>query len=229
MPQSSAYEFTRELMCNSTPVMDRYLTHFKADADKFISGLIRAAEIRDSYSTSESLGDTQCAEGLAWSKVYFLYAINCALISTRLFLSGYLVASGNQARQAVESIAFGILLPFPNTGAYRQLKAGHDIEHKALEWLVRNAAHCGTATSKVEKLRKQAKFFDMYSHPSRLALASTWGNNLDHGFTLGAAYIPGYLPQYRKEMTNRVSLTHLISGSIAGTLRELTREKLVKA
>jgi hypothetical protein len=203
--------------------------HFKADAERFISGLVDAAEVRERYSRSESLGDAQCAEGLAWSKVYFLYAINCALISTRLFLSGYLVASGNQARQAVESIAVGILLPFPNTGAYRQIKAGHDVAHKALEWLVRNAPHCGTSSSKVEKLRKQAKFFDMYSHPSRLALASSWGDSLDNGFTLGAAYVPGYLPQYRKEMTNRVSLTRLINGSIAGTLRELTRERLVKS
>jgi hypothetical protein len=94
----------------------------------------------------------------------------------------------------------------------------------AMEWLVRNAAHCGTTRRNVEAFRKQAQCFDKYSHPSRPGLASTWGKNLDNGFTLGAAFVPDYLPQYRKEMVNRLSLTRLIGGSITGTRRELLKQ-----
>jgi hypothetical protein len=191
-------EFSSELLGSRSAVMDLYLEHFANDGNNFISGLVNAMRAWNEYSESQS--EERAAEAFAWSQMYFLNAVNCALISTRLFLSGYLVASGNQSRQAVESIAFGILLPFPKTGAYREFRAGHNIEHKAMEWLVRNAAHCGTTRQNVEAFRKQAQFFDKYSHPSRLGSASTWGGNLDNGFTLGAAFVPDYLPQYRKEM-----------------------------
>jgi hypothetical protein len=206
--------------------MGRYLEQFGSNASDFIDGLTGAMVACTAYAALQA--EPQSAEGFAWSQVHFLNAINCTLISTRLFLSGYLVASGNQSRQAIESLAFGVLLPFPKTGVYREFKMGRDIEHKALEWLVRNAAHCGATRTNVEAVRKQAKFFDKYSHPSRLALASTWGRHLDNGFSLGAAYVPDYLPQYKKEMTNRVSLTRLLSGTIKGTQRELLKQGLLK-
>jgi hypothetical protein len=58
---------------------------------------------------------------------------------------------------------------------------------------------------------------------------AVWGaGNLDNGFTLGAAFVPDYLPQYRKEMVNRLSLTRLIAGSITGTRRELLKQGLLK-
>jgi hypothetical protein len=155
-------EITKDLLGFPTAVMEKYLAHFKDDAEQFITGLVRATELTNKYFTAESLGDAQSSEGLAWSKAYFLYAVNCALISTRLFLSGYLVASGNQARQAVESLAFAVLVPFPTTGMYREFKAGRSIEYKALDWLPRNATHCGANKTSVEALRKQAKFFDIW-------------------------------------------------------------------
>jgi hypothetical protein len=220
-------QLTQELLGSPSPVMRQYLEHFASDANTFISGLSTAMTAWNKYYAAKS-PDKNC-EAIAWSQVYFLNTVNCALISTRLFLSGYLVASGNQSRQAVESLAFGILLPFPKTGAYRRFAAGHSVEHKSMDWLVRNADHCGTTRKNVEALRKQAKFFDMYSHPSRLGLASAWGSNLDNGFALGAVYVPDYLPQYRKEMANRLSLTKLINGSIRGTQRELLRQGLLKA
>jgi hypothetical protein len=219
-------EFSNEVFGAPSAVMGQYLEHFENNASNFIKGLAGAMDACTEYAGLHA--EPQCAEGFAWSQVHFLNAINCALISTRLFLSGYLVASGNQSRQAIESLAFGVLLPFPKTGAYREFKLGHDIEHKALQWLARNATHCGTTRANVEAVSKQAKFFDKYSHPSRLALASAWGRNLDHGLSLGAVYVPGYLPQYKKEMTNRVSLTRLLSGTIKGTQRELQKQGMLK-
>jgi hypothetical protein len=217
-------QFEQELLGAPTPVMKQYLAHFSDGARRFVDGLAAATGVWETYVAASA---RMQQPGIIWSAAYFLYAINCALISTRLFLEGYVVASGNQARQSVESLAFGVLLPFPTTGAYRDWSAGRDIEHTALERLVRNAEHCGTKRQNVEALRQQAKWFDRYSHPSRLALASAWAPNSDAGWSLGALFVEENLREYKKEMVNRVSLTRLLSRTIAGTHRELVAQGLL--
>jgi hypothetical protein len=123
--------------------MKQYLTHFTDGTRKFVLGLEAAARTWETYVAANA----QHLPEVTWSAAYFLNAINCALISTRLFLEGYIVASGNQARQSVESLAFAVLLPFPRTGAYRDWDAGKNIEYTALARLGRNAEQCGTAYS----------------------------------------------------------------------------------
>jgi hypothetical protein len=215
----------QELLEAPTPVMQQYLEQFAEGAHAFARGLATAVQVWDTYASAGAQAERPA---VTWSAAYFLNAINCALISTRLFLEGYIVASGNQARHAVESLAFGVLLPFPATGAFRDWSAGREIEHTALERLVRNAENCGTKRKDVEALRQQAKWFDRYSHPSRLALASAWVPDSDSGWSLGALFVEGNLAQYRKEMVNRVSMTRLLHHTIAGTQRELTARGLLK-
>ena len=88
-------EFSNELLGTPSAVMEQYLEHFSNQANDFITGLVRAMQAWNEYYSLQ--GGEQTAEALAWSKLHFLNAINCAVISTRLFLAGYLVASGNQS------------------------------------------------------------------------------------------------------------------------------------
>jgi hypothetical protein len=215
--------FHDELLGAPTQVMQEYLLHFKEGADQFLSGLEAASVVWDRY-VEAGAGDQQ-EPRVVWSAAYFLNSINCALISTRLFLQGFIVASGNQARHAVESLAFGVLLPFPATGAFRDWNAGKEIEYKALERLARSAEHCGIRRQNVEALKRQAKWFDKYSHPSRLVLASAWVP--DSGWNLGALFDKQKLAEYSKEMSNRISMTRLLTRTIAGTHRELVSQGLV--
>lgn len=128
--------------------------------------------------------------------------------------------AGNQARYAVESLAFGVLLAFPDTGAYREWKKGHDIEYKALDRLARNAPHCGMDKKAVEDLKEQIKCYDKYSHPSREALKSIWlppcQQHPDGAWNVGAVFVEGDLEEYRQEMENRLRLAQLIAHTIAG-------------
>lgn len=196
--------------------MRQYLAHFQKQADEFVGHVTHATNAWKQYSTVAVKREATQGE-LGWSAAYFLNAINAALISTRLFLSGFLVPSGNQARHSLESLAFGVLLPFPKTGTYREWKKGHAIEYKALEYLARNAEHCGVQKKNVEALIKQAKWFDHYSHPSRMALAAFWKPGTGGGWNVGALFAEDRLPQYRKEMANRISLVRLLTHTIAGT------------
>ena len=218
--------FERELLSSPTEVMQQYLVYFKSDAHTFVSRLHEAASIWEPYSNMAVKREIQ-QEELEWSAAYFLNAINSTLISTRLFLSGYIVPSGNLARQALESLAFAVLLAFPNTGTYREWKKGHASEHKALGRLARHAKHCGVDADNTRELDRQAKWFDQYSHPSRLALTTIWMPSCQEfpegAWYVGALFIEQNLEQYRKEMVNRVSLARLLTNTIAGTHAELIR------
>ncbi len=115
--------YQRELLGTPTDVMRQYLVHFEDDTHKFIAGLIKASGVWQKYQIAGVEREKNQQE-LIWSAAYFLQAINSALISTRLFLSGYFVPSGNLARQSIESLAFASLLPFPATGAYKNGRLG---------------------------------------------------------------------------------------------------------
>ena len=213
--------FESELLGTPTEVMRQYLVHFENDAHTFISGLNKAANVWEQYGAAAVKLEQQ-QEELVWSAAYSLNSINLALVSTRLFLSGYIAPSGNLARQVLESLAFGILLAFPSTGTYREWKKGHASEHKALGSLVRHAKHCGVNKASAGELDKQAKWFDQLSHPSRLGLTTIWKppckEHPEGGWNVGALFVEQYLEQYRLEMANRISLTDLLANSIAGTM-----------
>ena len=215
-----------EVIGEPTQTMREYLSHFGGEANEFIDGLTHTAEVWERYgSVSPTKADHK--EALAFSGAYFLNAINAALISTRLLLSGYLIASGNQARQAVESLAFGVLLPFPNTHAYRDWKAGHSIEHKSLERLAKNAVTCGLNQRAAQELAKQARWFDQCSHPSRLAVATLFDSSSEHGWQVGSSFVLERLPYYKKEIHNRVSLARVVGRTIVGTATTLKKQGLI--
>ena len=211
--------FERELLGSPTEVLRQFLAHFDADARKFVLEIATAARVWEQFGDAAKKRE-QTQKELTYSSAYFLNSVNFTLVSTRLLLSGYIVPAGNQARYAVESLAFGVLSAFPDTGAYRDWKKGHDIEYKALDWLTRNAEHCRVDKKNVEMLNTQIKCYDKYSHPSREALKSIWlppcQQHPDGAWNVGAIFVEGDLEEYRQELENRLRLAQLIAHTIAG-------------
>jgi len=215
--------FERELLDAPTEVMRQYLEHFEDDARKFISETATAGRVWEKFGAVAKERPQQME--LTWATAYFLNAINSILVSTRLLLSGHIVSSGNQARHAAESLAFGVLIAVPATGAYRNWEKGDNFEHKALEWLVRNAEHCGLDKENVKTLKEQIKCYDKYSHPSREALKAIWippcQRHPDGAWNVGAVFVEGDLEEYRLEMGNRRCLEKWISNTIASVYETL--------
>lgn len=208
--------YERELLESPTDVMRQYLEHFEKDTHKFLDKINSASKVWEQYAAETTkLGETRL--DLTWSAAYFCGAINSAFISTRLFLLGCMIPSGNQARHALESVAFGILLAFPDTGIFHEWNKGHHIEYKAVEKLAKHAKHCGVISREsIESLKKQVKWFNQYSHPSRLSLASIWKPG-ESGFNVGALYVEDNLPQYSSMMKNHIDMAMLLNNAIAGT------------
>lgn len=211
--------FESELLGTPTEVMQQFLVHFNAETHKFVEEIAKAAGMWEQFGAAAKKREQEQKE-LTFSSAYFLNAVNSALVSTRLLLSGYIVPAGNQARCAVESMAFGVLLAFPATNTYRDWKKDHDIEHRALHRLTRNAEHCGVDKKNVKVLKEQIKHYDKYSHPSEEALKSIWlppcQQHPGGAWNVGAVFVEGGLEEYREEMENRLRLAQLIAHTIAG-------------
>lgn len=120
-----------ELFDSPTVEMNLFLQHFEAAAQQFAVELAAAIRVWRAYQDAVVPLEEKKPH-LIWSAAYLLNGLNAALVSTRLFLQGYLPASGNQVRHGLESMAFGILLAFPATNAFRDFEAGRQREHKAL-------------------------------------------------------------------------------------------------
>jgi hypothetical protein len=221
-------QIAHEVIGEPTETMRRYLSHFGGEADSFIGQLTAAAETWEKYSSIKSTKHTEeHTRALGISGAYFLNSINAALVSMRLLLSGFLIASGNASRHGVESLAFGILLPFPNSHAFRDWDEGKGIEHKAIERLIRNAETCGVRKGAVQELAKQAKWFDQFSHPSRIAIANLSDPDTEPGFFIGSTFVEKRLPFYKKDADNRISLAKFIDNTIRGTAASLTKKGLI--
>jgi hypothetical protein len=205
---------THELLDAPSETMQQYLAHFADGAREFIAQLAPAIPVWQHYYDQSVAVEPQHPE-FAVSGAYALFAINAALVSVRLFLSGYLTASGNQARQALESLAFSILVASRDTGAHGRWVKGHASEHKALEYLLRNAARCGVSKANAAQLQQQTQWFDVFSHPSKAALATIWRES-EKRWYVGAIFNEDHLKEYRQEMTNRISLAKLLHYSLRG-------------
>jgi hypothetical protein len=208
--------FKRELLEAPTEAMQKYLSHFDKDVEEFIGDLAQAARSWVNYHR-QAVATEETHEELVWSAAYFLNAINSILTSTRLFLAGYLIPSGNQVRFSIESLAFAVLLAFPATGTYSEWQEGHNLEHKAVERLGRNAVNCGVTKDSIKTLYEQAKWYDIYSHPSRESLASVWYPRSEGPWMVGGFFAEEHLEKYRQEMAGRISVAKLLINAICGT------------
>ena len=81
-----------ELLGEPTATMRQYLAHFQRQADEFVRRLAHAANAWEQFSI-DAVKREAAQEEMVWSAAYFINAINATLISTRLFLCGYIVPS----------------------------------------------------------------------------------------------------------------------------------------
>lgn len=147
------------------------------------------------------------------------------LVSTKLLLTGKLLAAGNVMRQAIEGVAISILCSTddllvidkkrncPVTARYWEKVGGSDKRtqgHLAIRQLSWNARVLGVSTDAVERLRQAQRHYNTFSHAGTLAVAS----RVSLG-TVGVAYVGGHfdpekLEAYHVEMRERIGLCRVL-------------------
>lgn len=149
-------------------------------------------------------------------------AINLQIVSCKLFLSGYPIASGNLHRQVVETIALAILCSEQSFDVLDRYIENKYSTNKAVRDLKKNINRFGLKKEGVEALEKAVIFYHKYSHPSLMTLAEGIRFE-DQALLLGASFDREKLGEYAKEIHGKTNLARTLTNLINGVAINLRK------
>jgi len=166
-----------------------------------------------------TLCENKSEEGATVSALLY-GALNAHVVAMKLLISGLLVPSGNTQRYCLESFAMALLCSKRKLGALERYMAGTYSCNKAVRDVIRHASKLNLHADALQQLSRSVKFYDQFSHPSRLSLASLMMLEAPNsGVVLGGAFDEGKAFGYEKEMTSRVSLAQVMPNIVFGVAR----------
>ena len=200
----------RTEVAEDTPaIRAKYLEHFGPQVEEFCDAMTAA------YIAWRKLDAQSKDKESAYVSALVFAAINSTAVSMRLLINGHQSAAGAIQRQALETVALAVLCTSRSLGIMSRFMKGTYSTNKAIRDLLRNTAQLELSDVGVRALADSRDFFNAFSHPSRLSLA-TLTSFSGEGLYLGSAFDSGKLAAYRKEISTRVSLASLLSNIIVG-------------
>jgi len=146
---------------------------------------------------------------------YAYGAIHHHLLSMKLLIGGYFVASGNAERYILECIATSILAA-SDPSLRKRILDGRYTASNSVKHLVRKADRLGLDRKAIERIGKGIRHYDQLSHPSLLALGTTsvtLGSSSPKTL-LGVHYDQGKKKAYDFEVASRVGIASILPNFI---------------
>ena len=148
-----------------------------------------------------------------------------AYTSMKLLMIGYLTPSGNMLRQSLESACMAVLLATDceieiaaKKGKNRKIKFYEDFandekhtqSYKAVSYVDNNQEILGVNGKSISSFIKGKQFYNQYSHPSKMSMASrlTRANNIS--WLMGGGYDIGKKSIYDIEVETRVNYAEVL-------------------
>jgi hypothetical protein len=195
----------KELTSDDPEVRAQYLNHFGQQLDRFADAMARAFVNWHSLDIGAAENDK-----LAHVSALVLIAITLHILSMKLFLSGYAVASGAVFRQVLESVALALVCSGKELGVLEKFMQGKYSTNNAIRDAMKHATRLGLEEDAIAGLRQAQKFYHKFSHPSLHTIAAGVSFS-QNALYVGAAFDEAKLESYRKEITNRISLADVFS------------------
>jgi hypothetical protein len=146
---------------------------------------------------------------------YAYGALHHHLLSMKLLIGGYFVASGNAERYVLECIATSILAASDPSLRVKILE-GQYTSNNSVKHLARKADRLKLDRKAIERIRNGIRHYDQLSHPSLLALGSTsvtLGSSSPE-ILLGVHFDQGKKKAYDFEVVSRVNIASILSNFI---------------
>jgi hypothetical protein len=207
----------KELTSDDAEVRAEYLKAFHSDVEKFSDAMAKAVL---AWRRLDAIvkGDERRAHVSAL--VYAAFTLH--ILSFKLFLSGHIVAAGNQFRQVVETIALALLCSSKDLDVLTRFMADRYSTHDAVTHVLRHAKQLGLKADALQALKSAQEFYHRYSHITRLTLATTISFSED-GTYVGASFDQGKIEAYRKEVNGRVGLARVFPNFVAAVLANVAK------
>ncbi|MEO7864044.1 MAG: hypothetical protein ABIU05_27150, partial [Nitrospirales bacterium] len=197
-----------ELTSDNSEVRAEYLTHFDSDVEEFAEAMAKA------FRNWRALdGDLRGNEKRAYVSALVFSATTLHILSLKLLVSGHLVPAGSLMRQVVESISLALLCSGSNLDTLNRFMTGKYSTNNAVRDVLRNSANLGVNDQALKTLAKSKDFYNKYSHPSHLTIASGMSFS-NRGTYVGATFDEGKLQAYTQEIQFRLALAKVFSSFI---------------
>ena len=204
---------------DASPVRQRFLDEYSAEVSAFVTEMATAFDTWDRLSSKIGYEfDAAHLSALVYS------ALHNHVLSMKLLLEGLMVAAGNAQRFTLESIAMALLASNRSLDFLQRYSAGKYSTSKAIRDLRRNAAILGLDKIAIVQLEEQSKFYDQYSHPTLLTVASliTLGGP-DSETVFGSVFDDGKRNAYGKEINSRIGLASVLPNFMQGVEENFLR------
>ncbi len=217
--ESAVDKIRIELTGNLDDVKQEFMAHFGADLERFIDSTAQAFLSWVKLDAASGGNEERAiVSGLVFS------AITLHIISTRLFLTGYIVAAGNIQRQVLETLALALLSSCKSLDVLARFLNDTYSANSAVRDALRHADKMNVNKDSLTVLRGARDFYHMYSHPSKATLASHIRfSDEGRAIYVGSSFDAGKLGQYRKEMASRVNLAQVIPNFVGGVQANVDR------
>lgn len=185
-----------------------FLKYFASDRDLFAERMAYAKVACDKFDKDIN-GDEK--------KAYVVGLVGCAIslhiVSMKLLLSGYSIPAGNLQRQVLETIALACLCADKHLGILDKFIEDKYSANKSIGNVKKHASRLGINKNFIRVMEKAKKFYDDFSHPSLMTIASISSKN---GICLGSSFDLNKLEAYKKDVAFRISLANVFVDFVEG-------------
>jgi hypothetical protein len=193
----------RELTSPDAEVRAEFARLFHADINNFCDAM--ATTVLEWRVIDAMVKDD---ESLGYVAALTYAAFTLHIVSFKLFLSGHIVAAGNQFRQALETMALALLCSSKELDVLPRFMKDQYSTQNAVRDVLRQWKKLGLKEDGVVALRDGQEFYHRYSHITRLTLA-TMISFSEEGSYVGASFDQGKIGAYRKEVAGRLGLANV--------------------
>ena len=141
-------------------------------------------------------------------------AINHHIMSYKLFMSGYTVASGALFRQVLEGASLALVCSAKSLTVLDRYLANKYSPSKAVTDLATHAEKVGVKGPALQTVLDAYKFYHRFAHLSRLTIAAGLNFSVGGAPNVGAYFDPAKVTEYRKEVRGRVSFAKALPNVI---------------
>lgn len=201
----------KELFENDMAVINNFKSHFKNEIEKFITEAVNACREWKKWDSKINKDDQK-----AYISSFIFNAINTLIISTRLFLQGYMVPSGNLVRTAMESCAMAILCSNKRLPFFEQIRSNSFKASQSVSTVASHADSLGISKDNFTGFIKHWKFYHNYSHATLLTITAQVSFSEGSRLYLGSIFDKEKIGDYKKELIERIHFVENLENIIRG-------------
>jgi len=198
-------------------ITSSFIEKYSTECEEFVAVMARAFQYFRGLDSSLSKTEYGAyLAGVAYA------ALSNHVLSLRLILLGLVVPAGNMQRYVLECIALALLGSDRGLPMFQEYINNKYSTSKAIKHVIKHHKRLTLNKCALEKLKCASRFYDKYSHPTPLTLATTMSPGEDGPcIVLGGIYDESKEPAYKKEIESRLGLANTFVNFLEGIERNV--------